>query len=90
MSHKIDLPQNLTIHHIDGHFNALRDQFDDSEDTISINAAEVETIDTSGLQSLLILVKTAKENGNTIEWQNVPEILSTGAKKIGIEASLAL
>jgi len=36
-----------------------------------------------------VLVKTASDNGKTVTWQDVPEILTTSAKKIGIDQALA-
>ncbi|BCN93014.1 hypothetical protein THMIRHAM_07990 [Thiomicrorhabdus immobilis] len=89
MSETIQLPENLTIHHIEAHYNELNKLFNDAGDQISIEASAVETIDTSGLQALLVLVKTALENGKKISWQNTPEILTSSAKKIGIDQALS-
>lgn len=89
MSEAIQLPENLTIHHIDTQYNELNKQFNDAGDQISIDASMLETIDTSGLQSLLALVNTANENGKKVVWQNTPDILTTSAKKIGIDEALS-
>ncbi|MEA1990105.1 MAG: STAS domain-containing protein [Pseudomonadota bacterium] len=89
MSNTIQLPESLTIHHIESHFNDLNKKFNDISDEIVIEASTLETIDTSGLQTLLVLVKTATDNGKTITWQDIPEILTTSAKKIGIDQALA-
>lgn len=89
MSNTIQLPESLTIHHIESHFNDLNKKFNDMSDEIVIEASTLETIDTSGLQTLLVLVKTATDNGKTVTWQDIPEILSTSAKKIGIDQALA-
>lgn len=89
MSETIQLPESLTIHHIESHFNDLNKKFNDMSDQIIIEASALETIDTSGLQALLVLVKTATDNGKTVTWQEIPEILTTSAKKIGIDQALA-
>lgn len=89
MSNLIQLPENLTIHHIEGHFNDLNQKFNDMGDEIVIEATALETIDTSGLQALAVLVKSAQNSGKKISWQDTPEVLTSSAKKIGLEQELA-
>lgn len=89
MSETIQLPENLTIHHIEAHYNELNKQFNDAGDQIAIEASALENIDTSGLQTLLVLVNTALENGKKISWKNPPEVLISSAKKIGIDQALS-
>ncbi|GKT11161.1 MAG: hypothetical protein ISEC1_P0124 [Thiomicrorhabdus sp.] len=90
MSSEIKLPENLTIHHIEDHFNSLNNQFNDASGEITIEASAVETIDTAGLQSLLILIKNVTENSNTVIWQNTPDTIKTSADKIGLTQALNL
>lgn len=90
MSNEIKLPENLTIHHIETHFNELNKLFNDSSDEISLDASSVDTIDTAGLQTLLILVTNAVENGKVISWLNPSEIIKTSAKKLGLMQELQL
>ena len=90
MSTPIKLPEKLTIHHIDAHFNELNKLFNDAGDEISIDAENIETIDTAGLQTLLALVKNASENGKNITWLNAPEIFTTNANKLGLTKALLL
>ena len=90
MSNVIKLPENLTIHHIEAHFNELNKLFNDSGDEISMDASSVETIDTAGLQTLLILVANAIENGKSIAWSNASEALKTSAEKLGLMQELQL
>ncbi len=90
MSNEIKLPENLTIHHIEAHFSELNKLFNDSGDEISMNASSVETIDTAGLQTLLILVTNAIENGKVIIWSNPSEIIKTSAEKLGVMQELQL
>ena len=90
MSSEIKLPESLTIHHIEEHFNSLNNQFNDASDEITLEASAVETIDTAGLQALLVLIKHVVENSKTVSWQNTPEILSSSAEKIGLTQALQL
>lgn len=90
MSSEIKLPENLTIHHIDDHFNELSQQFNDAGSEIKIEASAVETIDTAGLQTLLVLVKNTLENDKTISWENTPDILTISSEKLGLSQALLL
>lgn len=90
MSETIELPQNLTIHHIEEHFNTLSEQLNAAGDAVVLDGSKVETIDTSGLQALLVGVKSSLQNGKTIAWENPTEILASSAAKIGIAKALQL
>ncbi len=88
MSDAIQLPQNMTIHHIDEHFNGLNEKINEIDSQVTLDAGPVETIDTSGLQTLLMLVKSITENNKELTWENVPEVLTTSAQKVGLEEDL--
>ncbi|GAB6069787.1 hypothetical protein JCM30760_08840 [Thiomicrorhabdus hydrogeniphila] len=90
MSNIIQLPESLTIHHIESHFNELNTKFNEIDDEIIMGASAVENVDTSGLQTLLVLVQTAVSNGKSITWQDVPDVLKTGAEKLGIKQELSI
>ncbi|MDX1351609.1 MAG: STAS domain-containing protein [Thiomicrorhabdus sp.] len=90
MSNVIQLPENLTIHHIEAQFNELNTKFNDMEDDITFGASAVETVDTSGLQTLLVFVKTAIENGKKVTWQDPSDTLKVNAEKLGIASELSL
>ncbi len=90
MSTEIKLPENLTIHHIEDHFNTLNQMFSDAESEIEIEASAVESIDSAGLQTLLVLIKNSTENDKTISWKNTPEIIQTSAEKLGLSQTLIL
>ena len=62
----------------------------DSDNNVVFDAKELETIDTSGLQTLLIIAQSIIKNGKTVSWKNTPEIFSTSAQKIGIDQDLQL
>ncbi|VAW48599.1 hypothetical protein MNBD_GAMMA04-1602 [hydrothermal vent metagenome] len=90
MSTEIKLPENMTIHHIDNHFNELNLLFNDAESEIKIEASAVDTIDSAGLQTLLILIKNSLDNDKTITWENTPEIIQTNSDKLGLSQALLL
>lgn len=90
MSDAIQLPQNLTIHHIEEHFNELNEKLSAIDSDITFDAAELESIDTSGLQTLVVCVNAILNHDRNIKWENVPEILSSSAQKIGLEQALRL
>ena len=90
MSTEIKLPENLTIHHIDNHFNELNQLFSDAENEIKIEASAVETIDSAGLQTLLILIKNSLDNDKTVTWENTPDIIQTSSDKLGLSQTLLL
>lgn len=90
MSIEVNLPDNLTIHHIANHLEELKNQVGNAQTQITFNAAELETFDTSGLQSLLVLVKNAQTRDVSINWQNVQDSLLQGAQSLGLAEALEL
>lgn len=86
----ITLPENFTIHHIEQHFGDLKTAFENSSETIIVDGSQVETIDTSGLQLMLALIKEAVTNNKTISWKNPTEVLSNGALKVGLNNKIQL
>jgi len=90
MSIKVKLPENLTIHHIDTHFNELNKLFDSAESEINIEASAVETIDSAGLQALIVLIKNSLDNNKKIIWENTPDIVQTSSDKLGLSKALLL
>lgn len=90
MSDTITLPESLTIHTIDSTYAELNQAFLNTGDSIVLNAQAIETIDTSGLQALLMLIESAKKNQKNIEWQNANELLKTSAEKLGLAQALQL
>lgn len=84
------LPENFTIHHIEQQSGDLRIAFQTDADTVKLDASQVETIDTSGLQLTLSLVKQALEQEKSIVWENPTDVFCTSAKKIGLNDKLQL
>lgn len=90
MSSTIDLPETLTIHQIDEQFSILNQKFTDAGDVIIMDAALLETIDSSGIQTLLVLVQNALENNQHLSWRNTPDVLKNAAEKLGLTSGLML
>ncbi|BBN59261.1 STAS domain-containing protein [Hydrogenovibrio marinus] len=86
----ITLPESLTIHHIEGQLGDLRLAFQSDAETFNLEGSKVETIDTSGLQLLLALIKSAQANDKTIQWTTPSEQLTTSASKLGLSEKLML
>lgn len=90
METTIALPENLTIHQIDAQFGGLKLAFESDADVYKIDGSEVESVDTAGLQSLLVLMREAEKRNKTIEWSNSTETLQNAAAKIGLIEQLNL
>ena len=90
METTIALPENLTIHQIDAQFGGLKLAFESDADVFKIDGSEVESVDTSGLLSLLVLIRDAEKRNKTIEWSNATETLKNAAAKIGLSEQLNL
>lgn len=90
MSIQINLPDSLTIHQIDQNYSQLLEQLDVTEQTIEINGSAVESIDTSGLQALIVLIRHAQETSNQVSWNSPSDVLKQSAEKIGVHNDLLL
>ncbi len=90
MADTITLPENLTIHAIDSTFSELNQSLRDSGIDVIIDAKAVESIDTSGLQALLVLINSAQQDNKNITWQNTNELFTSSAEKIGLYEALQL
>lgn len=86
----ITLPESLTIHHIESQLGDLRLAFQSDAETFNLEGSKVETIDTSGLQLLLALIKSAQAANKTIQWTAPSEQLTTSASKLGLSEKLML
>ncbi|MDG4813107.1 STAS domain-containing protein [Hydrogenovibrio sp. 3SP14C1] len=86
----IELPENLTIHHIEEEFSNLKIAFQSDAETYKLVAGNVEAIDTSGLQALLALIKSAMANQKRIEWDSPTDVLKMGAEKLGLTEKIGL
>lgn len=80
---ELQLPASFTIADVAEVHSLLRDSLV-AMSSLSIDAAQVETIDTAGLQLLAAAHKTAVEKGVSIELRNPSEVLRRAAGQIGL------
>jgi anti-anti-sigma regulatory factor len=90
MADIITLPETLTIHTIGQTFAELRERFDTAGDDILIDGNNVETLDTSGLQALIVLISSAQENDKQVDWQQANDLIASSAQKLGLNGALLL
>jgi anti-anti-sigma regulatory factor len=90
MSQVIQLPENLTIHYANEHLASLKSQLVDSSNEIVFDGSSVETIDTSGIQLLLVVISDLGEKGVKVGWQNVTELLASSIANLGLSQKLNL
>lgn len=90
MSLQITLPENLTIHNINEQFSAIKQNLESIDDDVIIDAVSVDSIDTSGLQMLLVVIQFLTSNNIMFSWQNVPEIMQESAIHLGLANQLQL
>lgn len=86
----ITLPESLSIHQIESQLGDLRLAFQSDAETYNLEGSKIETIDTSGLQLLLALIKSAQKADKTIKWSSTSEQLTTSASKLGLSEMLML
>lgn len=87
----IALPQNFTIHQIEQISTDLKLAFEAEVETLILDATNVESVDTSGLQLVLVLIKQALSDHKNIQWTDSPsETFLTSAKRIGLNEKLML
>ncbi|KUJ71576.1 STAS domain-containing protein [Thiomicrospira sp. WB1] len=86
----LTLPESLTIHQIEAHFGGLKLALDSDADLFKLDAGEVESVDTAGLQSLLVLVKQLQAAGKQIEWINAGDAITQAADRVGLTEKLKL
>lgn len=90
MSNQVVLPENLTIHHIKDHFAELKPQIESEDDELILDAGAIETIDTSGLQMLLVFVQDLQARDVKLNWINVRDSFTQSAQSIGLADALSL
>lgn len=90
MSSTITLNDSLIINQIEQQFAQLSAQFNEAENEILLDGEAVDTVDTSGLQCLLMLIKNASEQGKNVSWLSPSETLKVSAEKLGLVESLKL
>jgi anti-anti-sigma regulatory factor len=90
MSDTLALPESLTIHTIENTYNELHAALSTSGDQVILDAGQIETLDTSGLQALIVLLQTAQTQQKSVTWANVNDTLRLAADKLGLTQALNL
>jgi anti-anti-sigma regulatory factor len=88
MSQVIQLPENLTIHYANEHLASLKTQVGEASTEVVFDGSSVETIDTSGIQLLLVMVSSLSEKGVKVGWQNVTESMASSMANLGLSQKL--
>ncbi len=84
MTKEISLPDELTVRSVSNIMNALLELVQ-SGTTLEVDASEVTTVDTCGVQLLISLRRTAEAHGNALVLLNPSNSLTEKAKAIGCE-----
>lgn len=88
---EIQLPAHLTISKVQSLQEILVKFTDDrNKDHLIIHAAEVERVDTAGIQLLYAFVQEARRRGITLEWDNPSQKLAAAAELLGMVSALEI
>ena len=88
---EIQLPAHVTINKVQALQEILEQIADDkNKDRVIIHAAEVERVDTAGIQLLYAFVQEARRRGITLEWDHPSEKIAAAAELLGMLSKLEL
>lgn len=79
----INLGVELTIRSI-AECKALIDEQYSSGESVKLDAAELQKIDSAGLQMIYSLKKTLEKNHRNLEWLNISQVINDGAGALGL------
>ncbi len=86
---ELNLPENLTIAHVQALHEQLEALVDDQKnDHIIAHASGVKRVDTAGLQLLLVAKQAANERQISWAWDAPSEVLVNGAMLLGMKSKL--
>lgn len=83
---EIELPNDLTIAHVDAFKNQVLAQITDSNDILIIDKP-LHKIDTVGVQLLLSIINEILSQKKSLTWQNHSSVLPESIKQLGLENS---
>lgn len=88
---EIQLPAHLTINKVQA-LQELLERFaeDGNKDRVVIHAAEVERVDTAGIQLLYAFVREARRRGIALEWDQPSAKLAAAAELLGMRSALEI
>lgn len=88
---EIQLPAQLTINKVQALQEILEKIADDrNKDRVIIHAADVERVDTAGIQLLYAFVLEARRRGIILEWDHPSAKLASAAELLGMLSALEL
>lgn len=85
-----DLGDALTIQNAEHLREKLEAILKSAEEVLWLNIAELESVDTAGLQLLGAFAQEARTRGITVKWRNPPEVLVQGVRRLDLEKILHL
>ena len=85
MSTLIELPENLTIHYASSYLDQVKEQVLSAEDVV-FDGAKIETVDTAGVQLLLVMVKDLSLKGIGHRFESPSKILMESVQGLGLAA----
>jgi anti-anti-sigma regulatory factor len=88
---EIQLPAHLTINKVQA-LQEILERFteDSNKDRVVIHAAEVERVDTAGIQLLYAFVQEARRRGMALEWDQPSAKLAAAAELLGMLTALEI
>ena len=90
MSNSLKLPGELTIQTVSQEIGNIREAAAKVDSAVTIDASQLSSVDTAGVQLLFSLVKELQKKGCDVSWQSVPPVLSDTANILGASAALEL
>ena len=83
---KIELPDDLTIAHVDHFKNHILEIIENSDNILIVDAPLMK-IDTVGVQLLLSIIHELLSQKKSLTWQHDSSILNESVKQLGLENS---
>jgi anti-anti-sigma regulatory factor len=90
MSQTIELPENLTIHYATEHMAQLKSSILNASDTVNFDLSNVETVDTSGIQLVLLMLEILGKNGIDFEWVGKNAVFVDSVSNLGLASKFKL
>jgi anti-anti-sigma regulatory factor len=84
MSHVIKLPENITIHYVSEHMNSLKSALGDATGDVDFDASQVETLDTAGIQLMLVILKTLVGKNVKVRWVGANDVFTSSIEGLGL------
>ena len=86
----LNLPPYLGIAQVAEMYTNIQSLLNTMSKKIEINAGEVESVDTAGLQLLMALIKQSRTNGIQIVWETISPKLMKSAELLNIKPMLSI